>query len=366
MNDHGSVDFNETPFIVIWEVTQACALACRHCRAEAIDVRDPAELTLREGKALIDQIAAMGTRVFVLTGGDPLQREDLESLIAHAKERGLRVGAIPAATNRLTKQRVLRLKSAGLDQMALSLDAASAASHDAFRGVDGAFERTMKGAQFAREAGLHLQVNTSFAAWNVDEFDALSELVERLGIAFWEVFFVIPTGRGAEMETLTAEHYETIFAKLYALQARVSFIVKITEAPYYRVFVVNEERRRNETAAGSIDARLRKLLAREIGPRGSMGQATRGVNAGKGFMFISHTGEVYPSGFLPVTAGNIRQVSLDHLYRSSTVFKELRNNSLLKGRCGQCFHKDLCGGSRSRAFALTGDYLAADASCHFA
>ena len=360
-------DFNQAPFILIWEVTQGCALACHHCRAKAIDWRHPDELTTDEGKLLIDQVAAMGTSILVFSGGDPLQRDDLETLIAQAKSRGLRTGTIPAATERLTAERVQRLKAAGLDQMALSLDGADAKSHDAFRGVPGSFDRTMAGARYARNAGLPLQINTVFAAWNADQFDALAERVTELGIVFWEVFFLVPIGRGALLEELSPEQFEDIFAKLYALQKKASFIVKVTEAPHYRRYVVEQEKHRSRTekakAKTPTGLRVRKLLAREIGPHGSLGQAPRGVNSGKGFMFVSHTGDMYPSGFLPIAAGNVRHTSPGEIYRDSPIFKELRDPSRLKGRCGRCEYRDLCGGSRARAYALTRDYLAEDSSC---
>lgn len=364
MHSGRTIEFNQAPFIAIWEVTQSCALACRHCRAEAINSRHPDELQLDEGKGVIDQVAEMGTHVLIFTGGDPLQRQDLDTLIRHAKSRGLRVGAIPAATERLTAERVRRLKAAGLDQMALSIDGPTAAEHDTFRGVDGSFAHTMAGASFAQAAGLPLQINTVLANWNLERFDAIRDLVESLGVVFWEVFFLIPTGRGAQLQGLTHEQYEHLFAKLYDLQMRSPFIVKITEAPQYRVYVTQQERSRTQSD-GPPATRLRSLLARQTGPGGSVGQAPRGVNAGKGFMFVSHTGDVYPSGFLPLSAGNVRQTPIASIYRDSPIFQELRDASLLKGRCGRCTFRGLCGGSRSRVYALSGDYLAEDASCSY-
>lgn len=365
MHPISTVDFNQAPFILIWETTQACALACRHCRAEAIDKHHPDELTLDEGKDLIDQVAEMGTRVLIFSGGDPLQRDDLDEMIQYAKAKGLRTGTIPAATERLTAERVRRLKAAGLDQMALSLDGATAESHDTFRGVEGSFAYTMAGARFARDADLRLQINTVFASWNVGQFHAICKLVESLGIVFWEVFFLVPTGRGVALEGLAPVQYEEIFAKLHALQKRAPFIVKVTEAPHYRRFVAERVRSSNGKAKKASGTRVRHLLAREIGPAGSIGQAPRGVNSGKGFMFVSHTGEVYPSGFLPIYAGNIRRTRLADIYRDSPIFLDLRDMKRLKGRCGRCEYRELCGGSRSRAYAMTGDYLAEDPSCAY-
>lgn len=358
-------DFDKAPFLVIWEVTQACALACLHCRAEAIDFHHPEELTFEEGKRLVDQVKEMGCNILIFSGGDPLQREDLDDLIRYGKKIGLRVGTIPAATGRLTEERVRSLQEAGLDQMAVSIDGPTAEIHDQFRGVPGAFDKTMAAAGWARKAGLPLQVNTTFAAWNLHEFDRMAELVESLGVVFWEIFFLVPIGRGAEMQVLRAEQYEKVFEKIYRLQKRASFIVKITEGPHYRRYVAEQERRRRDGGGEPTGVRVRRLLARETGPGGSVGQAPRGVNSGKGFLFVSHRGEVFPSGFLPIRAGSVREQSLAEIYRNSEVFLRLRDPKQLKGRCGYCEYRDLCGGSRSRAFALTGDALAEDDGCDY-
>ncbi len=344
------VDFNQAPLLLIWEVTRACALACKHCRASAEDRRDPRELSLAEGCALIDAVKDMGTPLIIFTGGDPLQRDDLEDLIRHAKARGLRAGAIPAATPRLTRERVQSLKDAGLDQMAVSLDASTAARHDALRGVEGTFERAMQGAQWAREVGIPLQVNTVLGAWNVDDFDAIVAMVEQLGIVFWEVFFLVPTGRGTELQGVTAEQVEELFAKLYALSLRAPFIVKITEGQHFRRYVAQQGGAGPHAGGGRP-----KLM---MGPHP--------VNAGRGFCFVDHTGEVQPSGFLPIPCGNVRTTPLATLYRESPVFRALRDSTLLKGRCARCDYRDWCsGGSRARAYAVHGDVQAEDPLCAY-
>ena len=360
MIPHSGIDFEQTPFIVIWEITQACALACQHCRAEAIDQRDPSELNLDEGKDLVDQVADMGTPIVIFSGGDPLQRDDLEDLIRHAKQRRLRAATIPAATPRLTLDRVRQLKDAGLDQMALSLDGSSEQLHDSFRGIEGSFQKTMQGADFARQVGLPLQINTCFSAWNFRDFDAIADRIDKLGIVFWEVFFLVGTGRGKLLEEMSPHQYEQAFAKVYAVQKRVSYIIKVTEAPHYRRFVVQQEQAADTTQSGD---RAGEFLARASGPGGSVGMAPLPVNAGKGFCFVSHRGDVFPSGFLPVSGGNVRCQPLASIYRDSHIFKAMRDVSLLKGRCGRCEYKDLCGGSRSRAYASNGDYLAEDPCC---
>ena len=347
------MNYDVAPFIAIWETTQACALACAHCRAEAMDRRHPDELTTGEGIELIREVADMGTKIFVFSGGDPLQRPDLEVLVRAASAR-MRVGTIPAATDRITPERVASLKAAGLHQIAFSVDHADPERHDGFRGVPGSYACAMRGVEIAREAGLPFQINTVFGAWNAGDFDAICALVERLGVAFWEIFFLVPTGRGAALACVPPERHDELFAKIHALQKRAGFIVKITEAPHYRAYVAERE-----------GGAARRMLARETGPGGSMGQAPRGVNSGKGFVFIGHTGDVYPSGFLPIRAGNVRETRPAGIYRDAPLFRELRDASRLGGRCGACRYRELCGGSRSRAYALTGDPMAEDPHCPY-
>jgi len=358
------MDFNQAPLLLIWEVTRGCALACRHCRASAMDFRDPLELSLAEGKKLLDDTKAMGTPLVIFTGGDPLQRPDLEELIRYAKQIGLRAGSIPAETPRLTRERVAGLQAAGLDQMALSIDGPTAVQHDAFRGVPGCFDVAMKAAQWAHEVGLPLQVNTVFARWNADQFEALAQLVIDLKIVFWEVFFLVPTGRGTELESCTIEQHEALFAKLYALSRRVDFIIKVTEAPQYRAFVALQERQQAPAAgpAGEGPAALGSFH-HKAGGRAS--KALMGINSGKGFCFVDHVGNVCPSGFLPLVAGNVRQQTVTEIYRNHPVFRELRDASRLRGMCGQCEFRELCGGSRARAYSMTGDYLAPEPFCRF-
>ncbi len=356
-----SGDFHHAPFLVIWEVTRSCALACRHCRAEAIDWRHPDELTLAEGQKLLEDIVQMGTPIVIFSGGDPLQRDDLEDLIRYGKQVGLRVGTIPAATPRLTRDRVASLKAARLDQMALSLDGCTAQKHDDFRRVEGSFAKTMEGAAWAREVGLPLQINTVFGAWNFADFDALAALVESLGVVFWEVFFLVPTGRGAELQGCSPEQCELLFDKLYHMSQRVPFIIKVTEAPHYRRFVMQQSEK--EDIPHQPGANPSKRSAHPHSPHPGLQVTRQGVNAGKGFCFVDHIGNVYPSGFLPLTAGNVRNSSIIEIYRSTPLFKDLRNPELLAGRCGRCEYRTICGGSRSRAYALTGDYLAEDPSC---
>jgi radical SAM protein len=356
------VDFNQAPFLLIWETTRACALACRHCRAEAIDWRHPDELSFDEGAGLLDDVAGMGTPIVIFTGGDPLQRDDLEALIRHGKQVGLRVGTIPAATPRLTRDRVASIQAAGVDQMALSLDGWNESSHDRFRRVDGSFAKTMEAAGWARELGLPLQINTVFGAWNADRFDTIAATVESLGVVFWELFFLVPTGRGADLDGCSPEQCERLFADLYAMSRRVPFIIKVTEAPHYRRYVLQQAGRSGTRPPAMRDVHRQ---AGGVHPGHGLRVTRQGVNAGKGFCFVDHIGDIYPSGFLPIVAGNVRRESVADVYRTAPIFVELRDTERLKGRCGECEYREVCGGSRSRAYALTGDHLAEDEACGY-
>lgn len=359
-----NIDFSKTPFLAIWEVTRACALACKHCRAEAINWRHPDELTTEEGFRLIDDIIDTGTKILVLTGGDPADRDDLFRLIEFGSSRGLRMATIPAATDRLTFDLVKRLKDSGLSQMALSIDGPDAETHDEFRRVPGSFARTMKGVEYARSLGLPLQINTVISAFNYELFDELAELVKSLGVVFWEVFFLVPTGRGSVLKQINSLEYETLFEKLYRMSKEVDFIIKIAEAPHYRRYYMQREmsEQLNISETG-VDYELPDFLAPSSGPGGSIGLAPKGVNSGNGFVFISHTGEVNPSGFLPVNTGNVKETPLKDIYREHPVFRTLRDPKQLKGKCGVCEFSSICGGSRSRAYAMTGDMMESDPRC---
>lgn len=359
------MDFSKTPFVAIWEITQACDLACKHCRAEAIDRRDPRELTTEEGCKLLDDIRSMGTEIMVLSGGDPVKREDIFDLVRHGAGIGLRMATIPAATPALTIDLVQKLKDAGLSQIAFSLDGPDREVHDTFRGVPGAFDLTMKGAEFARRVGIPLQINTTFGVHNVDRFDDIAALVRDLGVVFWEVFFLVPMGRGRLLKLMKASQYEMLFEKLYKFSKEVDFIVKITEAQHYRRYVMEQEMKKRQAGSGNGGMSLPDRLTRDFGPGGSIGLAPKGVNSGNGFVFISHIGDVYPSGFLPISGGNVRSESVVDIYRDSPLFRELRDYGRLKGKCRICRYNTICGGSRARAYAVTGDYMESEPYCAY-
>lgn len=329
-------NYDRSPVVTIWETTRACDLVCRHCRASAEPHRHPLELTTEEAEVLIDQAAELGTRLFVFTGGDPLKRPDLYRLIRRAAERRLHPSVTPSATPLVTRDAIFRMAEAGAEAIALSLDGDEAELHDTFRGWEGSFRRTLEAAAHVREAGLRLQINTTVTRLNWRRLDRIARRVEEMGARRWSVFFLVPTGRGAVLEPLSAEEHEQVYHWLADLQPRVPFAIKTTEAPAYR----------------------RVLAQRGAPPRAAIGD-------GKGFCFISHIGEVYPSGFLPVSAGNVRRASLVEIYRHSPLFRALRDPARLKGRCGRCPYREICGGSRARAYAMTGDYLAEEPTCAF-
>jgi len=351
-----AIDFDERPFLAIWEVTQACDLACVHCRASAQPDRHPMELTSEEGKSLIDQIAAMQVPVFVLTGGDPLRRPDLFDLIGHARAAGVRVSLTPSATPLLTRDIVFRLKAAGLARLAVSMDGASSATHDAFRGMSGSFARTLDAARWANQAGLPVQINTTFSRRNIGEIDAIVARMESLRITLWSVFFLVPTGRAKLNDLLNAHQFEEAFAQIYRLSKTASFDIKTTEAQHYRRYFLQQ--RAAERRMGVASQAPEKLSD-------TIGRAPRGLNDGKGFVFISHVGEVFPSGFLPASAGNIRKQPLAQIYQQSPLFQALRDPAKLQGKCGACEFKQICGGSRARSFALTGNPFAQEPCCAY-
>ena len=343
-----AIDFHHAPLLLIWEITRSCELACRHCRASAENRRDPRELSTEQGYRLIDDVAKMGTPLIIFTGGDPLQRDDLEDLIRHAKAAGLRVGTIPATTPRLTRERLASLQAAGVDQIAFSIDGATEAEHDDFRRVPGSFKLAMQGAAWARELGLPLQANTVFGSWNIHRFQSLATLVASLGGVFWEVFLLVPTGRGAELQGCSADQVEELFRQIHAFSRNAPFIIKITEGQHYRRYVAQH---RSDAAPGGKPEFV----------------SMKAVHAGNGFCFVDHTGEINPSGFLPLPCGNVRDVSVIDTYRNHPVFLKLKDASLLEGKCGACEYRGICGGgSRARAYAVTGQLFAEDPACAYA
>lgn len=362
-------DASERPFIVIWEVTRACQLVCTHCRADAIRARNPFELTTDEGKRLLDDLASFGAPrpLVVLTGGDPFERPDLPELVAHGTAVGLNMALSPSVTDRLTRSVLVELHDAGAKAVSLSLDGASAESHDSFRGVEGVFDATFDAARTVREIGLRLQINTTVTRGNVHELPRMLKSVLDLGASLWSVFFLVPTGRGKELEALSAAEVEEVLHWLHDVSTLVA--IKTTEAPHYRRIAIQ----RAEVDApddvfrvGPLRSQLRDetselFTAQTPPPRHP--RPPIDVNSGRGFAFVDHVGVVYPSGFLPIAVGSVRDQPFPEIYRGSELLKALRNPDAFGGKCGQCEFRSVCGGSRSHAYATSGDPLAEDPSC---
>jgi radical SAM protein len=340
------IDFNINPFVVIWESTRACDLACVHCRAAAQPRRNRFELSTEEGYELIDQIAELKPKVFVLTGGDPLKRDDTFDFIRYAREKGLEPSLTPSATPLLTEEAVSKMKDHGLGRIAISLDASNARDHDAFRRVEGSYDLTMRAIRRAVAEKIPVQINTTVTRRTVDDLPNMVPLLTDLGITMWSVFFGVPTGRAKTSDLVTAEEIEELFGFLFETSKSAPFAVRTTEAMHYRRYVLQH--------GGAMPL--------GVHPNGAP-RAPRGVNEGKGFVFISHIGDVYPSGFLPLKGGNVRKEPLADIYRYSPLFVDLRDADKLNGKCGRCDYRELCGGSRARAWSMTGDVFASDPLC---
>ncbi|WP_280537428.1 TIGR04053 family radical SAM/SPASM domain-containing protein [Halopenitus sp. POP-27] len=359
MFDH--IDTDRRPVVLIWEVTQACELACRHCRADAQPARHPDELTTAEGKRLLEDAAEFGeNQLVVLSGGDPLTRPDLLELVEHGDDLGLRMTITPSGTRSLSPDCVADLADAGVRRMALSLDGATAATHDAFRGEE-SFADTIAAAAAAADEGLPLQINTTVCADTVEELPAIRDRVRDLGAVLWSVFFLVPVGRGRVLDPIAPGRAEAVMEWLQGVSESEPFGVKTTEAPFYRR--VGLQRAADADEPNADEPNADESNADESNAEASPRRA--GITAGRGFAFVSHTGEVYPSGFLPESAGNVRDRSVVDVYRNADLFEDLRDPDAYRGKCGACEFRHVCGGSRSRAYAMTGDPLESDPLCPY-
>lgn len=343
--------FHDHPLLAIWELTRACDLACVHCRASAVQRRDPLELTTEEGKRLLERIAAMGTPLMVLTGGDPAKRPDLVELIEHGAKTGLTMAVTPSGTSLVTRDLIRQMRDAGMARLAVSIDGPDAKTHDGFRRVDGSFAHTLRILSDATALGVERQINTTLGHQNRERLDEMARLVADAAAVLWSVFVVVPTGRATPSLLLTADELEAALVRLAELAETAPFDVKTTAAPHFR-------RIQLERRAASVG------VLHDVDDTGQV-RGPRGINDGSGFLFVSHRGDVYPSGFLPVSAGNVRARDVGELYRTSPLFQSLRDVSLLTGKCGVCPFRRVCGGSRARAYAMAGDVNASDPLCAY-
>jgi radical SAM protein len=368
------MDFNHRPFTVVWETTRACDLACVHCRAEANSQRSAGELTFEEAQMLIQGIKAFGAPypLFILTGGDPAKRSDIFDIIAYAHGEGLRVAMTPSATPLISRDAVRRFAAAGLVRLALSLDGKDPLTHDSFRRVAGSFTRTLQILDWCREFGLETQIHTTVTRHVLDELAAIAEMIGERGIKLWALFLLIAVGRAARPEVrrlnLSARQFEVLFHWLYDLEKSASFDVTPREGYHYRRVLLQRRAAEVGITVENLLCEVEKKHSTPADVRTSP-KATRilraplGVNDGKGIAFISHQGDVQPSGFLNLVGGNIRREPLASIYRNSPLFLRLRDSSLIEGKCGVCEFKNICGGSRSRAYAITGNPMRSDPFC---
>jgi AdoMet-dependent heme synthase len=316
-------DLNKRPLVVIWETTQACDLACYHCRASAQPKRHPQELTTAEAESMMRDVAALDPPIFILTGGDPLKRFDIYHLVRYAISLGLKPAMTPSATPLLTQTAIQELKNAGLSRLAVSLDGSNPGLHDGFRGVPGSFERTLNSIRWSNAAHLPIQVNTTISTRNLNDLDNMAKLLQDFRIVLWSIFFLVPTGRGQADDLPTGEQFEQVFKKLHQFSTDMPFRIKTTEAQHYRRFVIQQRAKRKGN--GSIQPFMPGME--------KMVPGLLPINDGKGFVFISHKGEVFPSGFLPVCAGNVHFQTITDIYQNSELLKALTGDMFAQESC---------------------------------
>ena len=341
------------PHVVAWESTQACNLACVHCRASAQTEPAPDELTTAEVKALIDDIAAFAAPVLIISGGEPLMRPDIFELAHYGHERGLRVAMSPNGT--LITDRVARqMAEAGVARISVSIDGSCAERHDRVRGVPGAFDAAMRGLAACRANGVGFQLNTTVLRQTRDDLPAVLDLAARLGAEAWHIFMLVPTGRGKAEDAITPEEYEQVLTWIYEAARHSPLPMRVTCGPQFMRIVASRRHQAGEPAG---------LVRPRSGHGSHLDRASRGCLAGNGYCFISHRGEVYPCGYLPLSAGNVRQQSFREIYQHADLFVALRDLSRLEGKCGACEFVRVCGGCRARAYSATGNVLGEEPLC---
>jgi radical SAM protein len=358
-----AVDFEQRPMLVFWETTRACLLACRHCRASATMQAPPGELSLAQSRGLIEQVAGFGRPypILVLTGGDCLLRPDLFDLVGYAVALGVPVCLSPSVTPLLTQDMISRIAASGARAVSISLDGATAATHDTVRGITGHFDSTVQAIRALVASGITVQVNTTVMRDNTAELADIAHLVAQTGTRIWEVFFLVHVGRGTAAGSISPGEHEDVCHFLYDA-SRHGFIVRTVEAPFFRR-VVAQRRAGGLTPPSALYDRLTQRLDHLLGPPTAPPSAhTSPTRDGKGILFVAYDGEVYPAGFLPLGLGNIATQPLHEIYRGDPLLRAIRA-ARFTGRCGRCPHSDLCGGSRARAYAATGDPLAEDPAC---
>ncbi len=366
------LDFAQRPILVFWETTRACLLACQHCRASAIPRPLPDQLSTDEARELIRQVVAFGRPypVLVLTGGDCLMRPDIFELAAYAGELGLALAMSPSVTPLLQRDGIARMRRLGVKAVSISLDGARAVTHDSIRGVPGHFAQTVQTLADLVAAGIKVQVNTTVMGENVQELADVAALIKSIGVHMWEVFFLVHVGRGVTSRAIGAEDHEAVCHFLVDA-SRYGFLVRTVEAPFFRRVVAWRRALPQEAKVAAnfglspLYRQLRARLVDRLGPPGErLAAQSVSTRDGKGVLFVAHNGDVFPAGFLPVALGNVRRQRLSDIYRDSPLLQAIRR-AQFTGRCGRCEFRDLCGGSRARAFAASGDPLGEDPACPY-
>jgi len=369
---HGSgssIRFHDRPLLVFWEMTRACGLACAHCRADAQPSPGPEELSTPAAFALIDELASLGSPrpILILTGGDCLIRGDLVTIVTYAKDRSVPVAIAPSVTPRLTTEVLAALRAAGVRTASLSLDGSVASTHEGIRGIAGHFSSTLSAVELLQAEGIAVQINTTVMHRNVEELADIAALMHERRVNFWEVFFLIGTGRGTAIEALGAQQNEDVCHFLVDA-SRYGFTVRTVEAPFFRRVAAQRAQLGDAPpeeafALGPLYVRLRDRLFELLGPPMARVRApSAATRDGKGIVFIASNGDIFPSGFLPLVLGNIAPDGVIGTYRDDPILKAIRA-ATFSGACGSCEYADLCGGSRSRAFAASGDPLGEDPGC---
>ncbi len=364
------LNFQEKPVLVFWETTRACRLSCIHCRASAIKDPLPNELTHEEGIALLERITSFGKPypTVIFTGGDPLMRKDIMNLMSYASKIGLNFAASPAVSNLLTRQAMQEIKDAGASSISVSLDGQSSETHEGIRKVDGTFERTIETMRLAKELGLAIQVNTTVMKRNLQELPMIFHLIKLLGVRVWEVFFLIRTGRGTEELDLSPEEYESVCNFLYDA-SHYGMVIRCVEAPFIRRVLRqrgsdgDSYEHLHDKTYENLKSKLEELEGDQDKMNSSLGQ--KGTLDGDGIVFVGYDGKIYPGGLVPVEIGNVREDDLVNVYRNDELLRNIRSRKM-KGMCGECDFRQVCGGSRARAFASSGDPLSSDPACIYA
>jgi AdoMet-dependent heme synthase len=356
--------------LMFWETTKACNLRCQHCRAVPESERSLVELNTEESFGLIDQIAEVARPVLILSGGEPLYRDDIFDIGAYGRSKGFRMAL---ATNGTMIDRTLadRIRQTGFSRVAISLDGALAATHDAFRGIQGSHAKAIDGLRFLREAGVSIQINSTVAKHNVAELPAMIDLALSLGADALHIFMLVPVGCGvsiADREMLSADEYERVLHWFYDRSKDVTFDLKATCAPHYfrvRAQRIVEERKHGDRSTPFVALGTQLHAAPDPAGGRPLSAMTRGCLAGTAVCFVSNAGDIYPCGYLPVSAGNVKQQRFGEIWAKSAVFQQLRDPSALTGKCGICKYEGICGGCRARAFSDHGDYLAEEPFCTY-